>query len=55
MPPINMVIDIRWRTGSIYAALDRYANASADEGSRPAPMLREMAETGRRFPDYGAG
>jgi 3-hydroxyacyl-CoA dehydrogenase len=40
--------------GNICAALDRYADASADEGLRPAPLLREMAETGKTFADYGA-
>jgi 3-hydroxyacyl-CoA dehydrogenase len=39
---------------AICAALDRYADASADEGLRPAPLLREMAAAGRTFADYGA-
>jgi 3-hydroxyacyl-CoA dehydrogenase len=40
--------------GAICEALDRYADANADEGLRPAALLRDMAATGKRFVDFGA-
>jgi len=38
---------------AICAALDRYAEATGDEGLKPASLLRDMARTGRRFADVG--
>jgi 3-hydroxyacyl-CoA dehydrogenase len=39
---------------AICEALDRYADAAADEGLRPAALLREMARTGGTFAAYRA-